>query len=459
MSLFNWSKEVPTAPDNLGGASIPFGSTYTTRTVKHLAGSDASATPAASDMGVDDTYTTSDLIYKCVEYIASTISQLKLDIKQESKDGNILEPIKDKKLQALFDNSPNDYQTWSELLYIDALATQLTGNSYLTFEKVKGKYEMWVITTPQKMQIQVDKVSGIVTGYKHGDLVEYSTDEIIHNKLPTLGNNYYGTSAIQALIDQLLLEGYGTQDLIKFYKNGLTGTSILTSEQPLTKNQSKELTDTLSKDFNISGKSRQSLIVLPNNLSIKPLRINPAEAQLLDSLTISEDRVLSAFKLHKMALGGKIDTYTHNINELLELQFSNAIRPRINMFVDKLQSFLRRVTNNQKLVIKVDYSNLPEIKLAKLVHQDTARNLYVSGLCSLNEARDILGLPSIDAMLANENHLPSYLIGTDLLTIQNITEESIQTIRDNLQAVNGNTNDIKNTDALGGKNTGKQDKV
>jgi hypothetical protein len=129
------------------------------------------------------------------------------------------------------------------------------------------------------------------------------------------------------------------------------------------------------------------------------------------------------------------------------------------MFVDKLQSFLRRVTNNQKLVIEVDYSNLPEIKLAKLVHQDTARNLYVSGLCSLNESRGILGLPPIDAMLANENHLPSYLIGTDLFTIQNITEESIQTIRDNLQAANSNNNDTKNTDALGGKNTGKQDKI
>jgi len=462
MGLFSKKKEEPEVneyiDDVTGIASIRIGSEYSSRMVKHLQDGDTTQPKGVNDTKINDTYLTSDLVHKCIEYLATTVSQVRFSVKQKGKDTNLLEPIKDKKLALMFDTAPNPYQTWGELLYIDTLATQLTGNSYITFEKVKGKYEMWAITNPQEMEVIVNETEGTVIGYKYNSLIDYSYDEIIHNRLPILGNNYYGASTIQSLLDQLFLEGYGTQDLIEFYKNSLVSTSILTSEQPLTKKQAKDLTETLGKDYNISKGMRHSLIVLPNNLSVKPLKMNPKEAMLLDSLNISEDRVLSAFKLHKMVLGGKIETYTHNIDDLLQLQFTNAIRPIINRVVDKIQSFLRRVTKNDKLVIEVDYSYLPEVKLAKLTNQDTARNLYVSGLCSLNEAREILGLPAIDAELANQNHLPSFLVGTDLHTIQNLTPEVIDKIRNSVDGTSTN-NDTMNTDILGGANTGKQDKI
>jgi HK97 family phage portal protein len=454
--MFGKPKIITDTVEPLGTASIGFGSSYTTRTVKHL-DNYTDIPKGVTDTSVNSTFTTSDLVHKCVDYLASTVSQVRFNVKQKSPNGNLLEPIRDKKLINLFDTAPNEYQTWSELLYIETLSTQLTGNSYITFEKVKGSYEMWAINSPQDMEVTLNKQDGLIAGYLFNGKVEYTKDEVIHNRLPVLGNDYYGVSAIQSLIDQLLLEGYGTQDLIKFYKNGLVSSSILTSEQPLTKNQANELTKSIGKDFTINGDKRQSLIVLPNNLSVKPLRINPNDAMLLDSLNISEDRILSAFKLHKMVLGGTLDAYTHNIDALLEMQFTNAIRPLISRFIDKLQAFLRRVTKNDKLVIEPDYSNLPEIKLSKLVHTDTARNLYVSGLVSLNEGRAILGLPSVDAELADQNHLPSFLVGTDLHTIQNLTPETIGKIRSQVEG-SDNKQEVT-TDKLGGKNNGKDDKV
>jgi len=444
-----------TKEEHIGVGVSEFGSNFTSRTARHLKSSNVSTPKGSNSSTVNDTFITSDIVHKCVDYIAKQTSQVRFNVKQIDKKTGKPVDVKDKKLMALFKTVPNDYQTWGELLYLDTLAQHLTGNSYITFEKVKGKYELWCIAEPQEMEVVVDKEDGLITGYVFNSLVEYDKSEIIHNKNMILGNNYYGASTITSLIDTLTMEGYATEDIIKFYENGLVSTSILTSEQPLTPKQANDLTSELSLKYGMKNGKRHSLIVLPNNLSIKPLRLSPQEAMLLDSLGITHDRVLSTFHLHRMVLGGDIESYTHSIDELVNLQFTNAVRPVINKFRENLEAFLRRTLKNMDLIIEVDYSNLPEVQLAKLVHHEKARTLYTSGLASLNEARSILGFPSIDAELADQNHLPEFLLGSSLHTIQNLSADDIQSLREQNTMTD---TDLKATDNLGGTNTGKKDK-
>lgn len=437
----------------LGVGLTTFGSSYTSRTVQHLKDASTSQPTSASSARANTTYLTSDIVHKCAEYIAKNVSQVRFDAMQRDKKTGQLVPIKDKKLKSLFSTYPNEYQTWTDLLYIDTLAQLLTGNSYLTFEKVSGKYEMWAITFPQEMQVTTDG-NGLIDGYVFNGKIDYTRDEIIHNKNNILGNGYYGASVLESLTDTLTMEGYATQDLIKFYENGTISTSVLSSEHPLTKKQAEELSVDLNKKYSMTSGKRHSMIVLPNNLSVKPLRLSPKEAMMLESLDITEDRILSAFHLHKMVLGGEVESYTHSIDSLVQMQFTNAIRPIIYRIRDNLEAFFRRTLRSEDIVIVPNYDNLPEVSTAKLVHFDKARTLYTSGLATLNEARQVLGLPPIENDYANKNFVPEYLIGSNYMTVQELNDAMINDLREQTKIQDKQMS----TDALGGANDKKGDK-
>ena len=145
-----------------------------------------------------------------------------------------------------------------------------------------------------------------------------------------------------------------------------------------------------------------------------------------------QNRVLQVFKLHKAILGGASDNihYTHDMEALNEVIFNNAIRPHVNRLKDGLQSYLQRIFKDPDLVISVDYSNIPEIHRAVLKHHEVARTLNVSGIMSLNEARDVLGLPPITEEYADKHFLPQYLIGSNFVTIEELDEATIKELRD-----------------------------
>ena len=147
-------------------------------------------------------------------------------------------------------------------------------------------------------------------------------------------------------------------------------------------------------------------------------------------MTLSEDRILRAFKLHRTVLGGNIDAYTHDMLGLSTVQFNHAVRPIINMLRDKIEMTLRLKLKKDDLHIDIDYKNLPEISRALTVHTDVARSMYASGLATLNESRELIGLPTLQDPLANENFLPEFLHGSSLMSIQSLDESQLDTIRE-----------------------------
>jgi len=430
-----------------------------TRTVTALKGMFTSNT-RNSRINEESTYATSDLVHSCVGYIGKQVSQVRfnpIEIVDKSQNKSI--PVKHKLLQAMFTGQPNPYQTWNAFNTIVSHSLSLYGNAFISFEKIKGRYELWAIQDPKAVSVILDE-DGLPEGYLVGEEITYSTEEMLHIKSTTLGSGVYGLSPLSPLFDQLAIESYATTDIKDFYKNSLVSTSLLTSEQPLTKKQAAALTESIGEQYKIS-KGRHSLIVLPNNLSVKGLRLSPKESLLLESLDVAEDRILGLYSLHKMLVGGNIESYTHNLSELMNVQFASAIRPVVFDIQAELEAFLQRVLKKPNLVIEVDFSRIPEVKLALLTHMESARSLYISGVGSLNESRKILGLPRIeDSELADQNHLPSFLIGSDLNTIQNLDAESIKKIQESNREVTGSTpvDTPSTTDPMGGKNTGKKDK-
>lgn len=415
------------------GSTASLGRSITTRATAALKGIGNTQSSAASDTSYNKYMTSSDLIYSCMSFISDNVAQVRFKVGQIDRKTNVISEAKDQKLSEMFNTAPNEYQTWTELLSQETLSLMVAGNSYTTFEKNAGKYEMWNLLPPQEVTPVIDGKTGMIKEYKFGRDTIYKRAELVHNKLPSITSFHTGDPIIQPLLDQLTLEAYATEDLVQFYDNSSVGSTVLTSEQPLTQKQSDDLSQKISNDYSMKNKGRHKMFVLPNNLKPTSLRLSPKDAMILDALTISEDRVLQVFKLHKSILGGSSDTvtYTHNMDSLNEVVFNNAIRPYVNRLKDNLESFFRRVTKNPDLVLILDYSNLPEIHRAVLKHHETARALHISGILSLNEAREILGVPTIqDAEYANRHFIAQHLIGSNFVTVEELNEETVKGLRE-----------------------------
>jgi len=439
-------------------AAVAHMETTQTRASKALSSIGGTQADGATDTSYNNFMTTSDLVYSCMSYISDNVSQVRFTVGEIDRESGVISPSSNTKLVNMFNTYPNEYQTWTELLAQETLSLMLAGNSYTTFESNAGRYEMWNLLPPQEITPVIDSKSGMIKEYAYGKDVIYKRREIIHNKLPSVKSFHTGEPILKSLLDQLTLEAQATDDLVQFYENASVGSTVLTSEEPLTSKQADDLAIKISNNYSMKNQGRHKMFVLPNNLKPIALRIAPKDAMILDSLGIAEDRVLQVFKLHKAVLGGASDAihYTHNMEGLNEVVFNNAIRPYINRLKDNMQSFFQRVLKNPNLVLQIDYTNLPEIHRAVLKHHETARSLNISGIISTNEARSILGLHKlVDTDYADKHFVPQYLIGSNFVTLEELDEESIKLLRN----LNANDPIVGADDPKGGKPNNDKDKA
>jgi HK97 family phage portal protein len=371
---------------------------------------------------------TSELIFTCADFIATASSQARFNVMVKDNKNNKKIPYNNKAVVKAFKVAPSPTSTWAELLNVASTQILLEGESFITMELVNKQFEFTVIDSDTNVEILFDTDHPeIPTGYMIGDTT-YNLDEMLHIKRAGIARSLHGVSILPALVDPLVVDGYASNDLISLYENGSVGELYLSSDTPLAPSQVEEIERKLANKYTKAG--RHKTFILPNGLSPQALKITPKDAVILDAMTISEDRILRAFKLHRTALGGSIESYTHDMLSLNTIQFNNAVRPILNLIKDKMEATLRIKLKKDDIVIDIDYSNLPEIARSLTVHTEVARALYSSGLASLNEARELVGLSILNDPLANENFLPEFLHGSSMMSIQGLDEAQLKVIRD-----------------------------
>ena len=376
----------------------------------------------------DQAITTSEVIFTCVDFISSAVAQARFTAyTREAKTQNKV-PFNNKAVLKAFNTNPTPTSTWSEVLGIASTQVLLDGESFITLELVGKQFEFTVIDSDTTVEIVFEpEHPEIPTGYKIGD-TDYSLEEMIHVKRVNINGSLNGQSILASLIDPLVVDGYASNDLIALYENGSVGEIYLSSDAPLAESQVARIERSLTQKYTKAGRHRT--YVLPNGLEPKTLKISPKDAVVLDAMQLSEDRILRAFKLHRTVLGGNIEAYTHDMMSLTTVQFNQAVRPIINLIKDKMEMTLRKKLKKDDVYLDIDYSNLPEISRALTVHTEVARQIYSSGLGSLNEARDLIGLAPLEDPLANENFLPEFLHGSSLMSIQGLDSAQLDTIRE-----------------------------
>jgi HK97 family phage portal protein len=353
-----------------------------------------------------NSYNTADVVFSCVGYAADVASQVVFNIYEEKGGKKV--PTQNKQLQAWLEQ-PNPFLSMSELIYIYIQSYLLGGNAYLTFEKVGKNIESWVLD-PTKMQVVPDPKK-YISGYLFDDTIAYKPEEVIAFKNLTPANLYYGVSYIKPLVDMLSIESYGVEYLKSYYSNSLIAQGIFTSDMGLTTKQVEALRQQFEQLYGRGGNARYGHLIAPNNLTWKPIKSNPKDAMLLDSLRLSEDRIYKVFRLSRALLGEQISGNSMNIKELKKNYVNNFIRPLLYKMLKQWETFFKRVFKNTSITIETDYSNIPEISQVFDERVDNVRLGISTGVISVNEGRDLLNLDRIEGEYVDSYFSPAYLLG------------------------------------------------
>jgi len=451
MFKFFKKKEVLNVEDSIDDLTVGVATRSTTKPSYIDSSGSAYTLSTTTPPSAVQAMSTSELIFTCTDFIATSASQTRFSVMVNDNKTKKKIPYNNKAVTRAFNIAPSPTTTWTELINVAITQLLLEGESFITMEVVGKQLEFTVIDSETNVEITFDTDHPeIPTGYTIGTTA-YKLEEMIHVKRAGITQNLHGVSILPSLVDPLVVDGYASNDLISLYENGSVGELYLYSESPLAPSQVEQIERKLASKYTRAG--RHKTFILPNGLTPQSLKITPKDAVVLDAMEISEDRILRAFKLHRTALGGRIDSYTHDMLALNTVQFNNAIRPLLNILKDKLEATLRMRFNKEDITLVMDYSNIPEIARSLTVHTEVARQLYSSGLASLNEARELVGLPRLDAPLADENFMPEYLLGSSLTSIQALDEGQLRIIREAKvaeaqQVIDGakDSSDANNTD-------------
>jgi len=146
------------------------------------------------------------------------------------------------------------------------------------------------------------------------------------------------------------------------------------------------------------------------------LKVSPKDAMLLESMGITADRVLMAFKVDK-ALLGMSNGSSANIKEIKINFLNNVIRPLIYQLLGVFETHFKRVFKNENIRVKSDYSNIPEVVDSIQQKIDYVAKAQANGILSVNESRNLLNLTPIKDKYADERFLPSFMLGTQPITL------------------------------------------
>jgi len=398
---------------------------------------------------MENSFHTSELVFSAVDYIAKAGGQAVPRLYQLDKSGKKL-PVKDKKLRE-WEYRPNPFWSWGTIIELAIQGLLLSGVAPLTFENVKGSYETWFLTQPHNVKVVPDATK-FIKGYIYNDKIAYKENELIWIVNPTLNNAYYGLPSVAPLLDTLTLEKDAIESLKEFYEGSVILAGILKAEYALTPQQIEELREQFNALYGKGGSERRGIAVLPAKMDYKTVQASPKDAMLLDSINISEKRVLRVFKLNALVLGGESSS-AGKPQELMKVVFNTAVRPYLYRIQDQINLFLGKQFGYGKYHFEFDFGRITELDTALDVKADSARTLFATGLATLNEARNLVDLPEMDFDGADKNIVPAFLTGSEAQFFQDLvamSKNNSENNTDNSESQNNKPSSVGSTDPLGG---------
>jgi len=279
-----------------------------------------------------DSVVSNPVVFSCITLIASDIGKLIPTTERQDNNG-IWSPFRDDVSRVL--RKPNGYQNYIQFKQSWLYSKLIHGNAYAL--KVRGNRNEIIglhVLDPLRVlplvsdegevfyQVESDDLAGMNEGQ-----VVFPASEIIHDRCHALFHPLIGLSPIFACA-VAAEQGLAIQkDSKSFFARGAKPAGVLTAPGSIGDETAKRLKAYWQENF--SGEKAGSIAVLGDGLKYEAMRMSSVDAQLIEQLGWTSERICSCFHVPPYKVGvGPMPTYD-NIEALTQDYYSQCLQIHI----------------------------------------------------------------------------------------------------------------------------------
>ena len=328
-------------------------------------------------------------VYRCVECISDAVAQLPIEILKVTGKGY-------KKLATshpaywLLNKEPSKYMSRFMLMKSMVVAMHLKGNAYVRVVRDYDGNAIWLeFLHPDNVTI-VDNEWGHIIAYAHPRYGWIEPSDMIH--VPNHSNDgEHGVSTLRHAFSTLKLSYEGDEHARKFFESGASLSGVVTVNHVLTQSQKDDFLRKWNAKMAGGG---NSVALLEADMDYKPISVNPADAQLLETRKYSSVDICRFFgvspqKVYDMSAASYASV------EISQLAFlTDTLQPLLYKIELEFERKLFLPKDKFKYVVSFDTSVILRTDKGALAEYYT--KMYNLGVLTTNDIRKQLDLEPVD---------------------------------------------------------------
>lgn len=330
-------------------------------------------------------------VFACVTLIQGDIGKLPFVVEQESND--VWEKVPHDILKLL--RRPNKYQNQIQFRKNWLMSKLVHGNTYvLKVRNPQGQVVGLVVLDPLEVKVLVSDSGEVFYQLSADELPDIQQDitvpatEIIHDRDNCLYHPLVGLSPLFAGAQSARISNTAINDTRYFLQNGAKSGGILTAPGNISDETANRLKNYFESNF--TGEKAGKIAVVGDGLQFQQLRMTSVEAQLIEQLGWSDEKICSVFHVPAYMVGvGEPPTY-NNIEALTIQYYTQCLQD----LVQSMEELLNAGLNIQpRFRIRLDLDELFRMDQSTLVKM--LNDGVGGGWMAPDEARKKFNLPPV----------------------------------------------------------------
>lgn len=333
-------------------------------------------------------------VYRCVEVISSSCAQLPLEPYKVNPIGHKVKYMVNTPEYQLLNRRPCSHLTRYEFIKLLVSSMLLEGNGYAIIERdSKGKaVNMHFIPASE---VTVNVKAGVITYSINGRDGVVESCNMIHLKNYSR-DGVIGISTVKMAADSLGIAYDSESHARNFFKSGgaISGILSVAGGVRTTPKQVQDIKQEFANNFGSLNGQAGGIAVIPDGQSFTPIRISPADAQLLESRKFNVVELCRFFGVSPVKCFD-LSNSSYATVEATQLAFlTDTLSPLLSQIELEFVSKLFLPSEQANVDIKFDTDGLLRGDKAAMGQYFTS--LFNIGVLSQNDIRKSLDLPVIE---------------------------------------------------------------
>lgn len=325
-------------------------------------------------------------VYRAVEIISDSCALLPIKIKIKNKTHK--EEVEEHPVKIVIENGALTRYNLIKLL-IQSVLLKGNGFAYITRANDGTVTELRYLDS-NDVQIHYNKNVGEL----------YYTCSLVSNKkiepcnmIHLVKNSYDGVNGLSVIsyaARTVKISNNTENSANSFFNNGCNLAGILTVQGQLSQQQRTDIRNSWNQAYTNGG---SGLAILQGNMDYKPVQVNAADSQLLESRLFNVQDIARFFGISPVLLGD-LSHSSYNTIEAVQQQFLlHTLQPYIVMIEEE---FTRKLFKPSESNLSINLDETAILKTDKTAEANYYGSLLDKGILCVNEVRSMMGLSPID---------------------------------------------------------------